>query len=180
MTGIFAAFTCFRIGSQPSSTMGARMMASTLCAMNAPSALIWFSCCCCASENLRFTPRLAASFRTDAVSAVRQALSAPIWEKPTAMIFFALSFERDEPVDSEDSRLHAVRSSAPANTAETARISLRIDLLPGRFYQQIGLGATDPKISRAAAQIFNPLYRQFSVSKPSARLKRSGLQIRDT
>src|SRR5438105_2141285 len=143
MTGIFAAFACFKIGSQPSSTLGARMMASTLCTINAPSALIWFSCFCWASENLRFTPRLAASYRTDAVSAVRQALSAPIWEKPTVMLFFARSFAPDEPVDSEDSRLHATRSSAPVNTAATVRISLRIDLLSCRFYQQIGLGATD-------------------------------------
>src|SRR5580765_491806 len=128
MTGICAAFACFKIGSQPSSTLGARMMASTRCAMNVPSALIWFSCFCCASENLRFTARLAASYRTEVVSAVRQALSAPICEKPTVMVFFAASFAVDAPVVSEDSRLHAVRKNAPVMVA-TIRISLRIVVL---------------------------------------------------
>src|SRR5438034_9574902 len=113
MTGIIAALACFKIGSQPSSTMGARMMASTLCAMNVPSALIWFSCFCCVSEDLRFTPRLAASYRIDAVSAVRQALSARVCEKSTVMLFFALSFSPDEAVDLDDSRLHEGSDAAP-------------------------------------------------------------------
>jgi len=51
--------------------------------MNERRALIWFSCFCWASANLSSTPRLAASLLIESVLAVRQALSAPIWEKPT-------------------------------------------------------------------------------------------------
>jgi len=47
-------------------------------ATNARSALIWFSCFCCASEKRRSMPRFAASERIDSVSAVRHPLSAPI------------------------------------------------------------------------------------------------------
>src|SRR5439155_23458586 len=134
----------------------------------------------CASENFRFTPRLAASDRMDSVSAVRQALSAPIWEKPTMIVFFAFSLTPGEPVDSAHSHWYAARNSPPTSAAATIRISLRIDLLSRRFYQQIGLGATDLEISCAVAQISNLLYRLLSFGKPSARQKRSGLQIRDT
>src|SRR5215467_10687537 len=55
--------------------------------MNVFSALIWFSCFCCASENTSSTPRLAASDLIESVFAVRQPLSAPIWENPTTTFF---------------------------------------------------------------------------------------------
>src|ERR1051325_1614434 len=51
------------------------------------SALIWFSCFCCASENTNSTPRLAASDLMESVFAVRHPLSAPICEKPTTTFF---------------------------------------------------------------------------------------------
>src|SRR6266481_608506 len=51
------------------------------------SALIWFSCFCCASENTSSTLRLAASFLIDSVFAVRHPLSAPICENPTTTFF---------------------------------------------------------------------------------------------
>jgi len=82
-TGIPACFTSVSTGSQPVSTTGARMMASSFCATNDRRALIWFSCFCCASENFRAMFRFFASAMIDFVSAVRQALSAPIWLKPT-------------------------------------------------------------------------------------------------
>ena len=133
--GIFAARACLRIGSQPPSTTGARMMASTCCAMNAPSALIWLSCFCCASENLRFMPRLVASERIDFVSTVRQPLSAPIWEKPTVMGFL--------PEDSADSQRRGARDMAPANTIPATRICrVMIFSFLMLFYQQIEPGAT--------------------------------------
>src|SRR5215831_18403996 len=51
------------------------------------SALIWFSCFCCASENTSSIPRFAASDLIDSVLAVRQPLSAPICENPTTIFF---------------------------------------------------------------------------------------------
>ena len=58
------------------------MMASTFCAMKLCMALIWFSCFCWASENLRSIPRFAASSWMFLVCALRQSLSEPICEKP--------------------------------------------------------------------------------------------------
>src|SRR5690606_12244194 len=56
-------------------------------------ALIWFSCFCCASENLRSMPAAAADSWIDFVFAVRHPLSAPTWEKPSTIFF--------SPVDSD-------------------------------------------------------------------------------
>src|SRR5687768_13966342 len=86
MTGIFARCASRSTGSQPVSTTGAKMIASTRWVMKLRSARIWFSCLPCASANFRSTPRFAASDLIDSVSAVRQALSAPIWEKPTVTL----------------------------------------------------------------------------------------------
>ena len=63
-----------------SSTTGENMITSTFWARNVRRAFIWFSCFCWASENRRSTPRFPASVLMDIVLAVRQALSAPIWE----------------------------------------------------------------------------------------------------
>ena len=60
MTGMFASFASLRTVSQPVSTIGTKAMMSTPCAMNERMALIWFSCFCCASENWRLPPELAA------------------------------------------------------------------------------------------------------------------------
>jgi hypothetical protein len=45
-------------------------------------ALIWFSCFCCASANLRSMPRASACCLVTDVSAARQPDSEPIWLKP--------------------------------------------------------------------------------------------------
>src|SRR5258706_14654630 len=83
MTGILASRASLRTWSQPVSTLGARIIPSTPCAMKARMAAIWFSCLPCASENFRSTPRLAASSLIDLLSATRQSLSAPTCAKPT-------------------------------------------------------------------------------------------------
>ena len=71
--------------SQPVSTTGENAMTSTRWAMNERSALIWFSCFCCASENRSVMPASAAALCTEVVLAVRHSLSAPIWLKPSTM-----------------------------------------------------------------------------------------------
>ena len=53
---MLAAFASRSTVSQPVSTTGENAMTSTRCAMNERSALIWFSCFCCASENFRRMP----------------------------------------------------------------------------------------------------------------------------
>src|SRR5437660_857396 len=87
MTGILAFLISCNTGSQPVSTTGENAMTSTPWAMKDRSALIWFSCFCCASENTSSTPRLAASDLIESVFAVRHPLSAPIWENPTVTFF---------------------------------------------------------------------------------------------
>jgi len=64
-------------------------MTSTFWAMKERMALIWFSCFCCASENLRVMSSLAADSLMDLVFAVRHSLSAPICEKPRTIFFSA-------------------------------------------------------------------------------------------
>ncbi len=64
-------------------------MTSTFWAMNERSALIWFSCFCCASENLSSMPASVAADLIDSVLAVRHSLSAPTWLKPSTSFFCA-------------------------------------------------------------------------------------------
>ena len=71
------------------STTGENAITSTFCAMNERIALIWFSCFCCASENLRSIPASLADDLIDSVFAVRHSLSAPICEKPSTIFFCA-------------------------------------------------------------------------------------------
>src|SRR5678816_2666261 len=61
------------------------MITSTFWATKLRSALIWFSCFCWASAKRRSMPRFSASDLIESVLAVRQADSAPIWEKPTTV-----------------------------------------------------------------------------------------------
>jgi|GEM_PF-6222943 len=61
-------------------------------------ALIWFSCFCWASANFSSMPRFSASDLIDSVFAVRQALSAPIGEKPTTSFLSVPPWALD-PVD---------------------------------------------------------------------------------
>src|ERR1700684_1034750 len=85
ITGIFAALASSRIGSQPDSTTGENAITSTFCAIYERIALIWFSCFCWASENLRVIFVAAAVDLIDSVLAVRHALSAPTCAKPRVM-----------------------------------------------------------------------------------------------
>ncbi len=72
--------------SQPDSTTGENAMTSTPWAMYERIAWIWFSCFCCASENLRSKPFSAVSVSwMDFVLAARQPDSAPTCEKPTTI-----------------------------------------------------------------------------------------------
>ena len=89
ITGIFAALASRSTVSKPLSTTGENAMMSTFCAMNERIALIWFSCFCCASANLRSTPESLAACLIDSVFAVRHSLSAPIWLKPSTIFFWA-------------------------------------------------------------------------------------------
>src|SRR5712664_1223324 len=89
MTGIFAALASRSTGSQPVSTTGEKAMTSTFWAMKERMALIWFSCFCCASENLRVMSALVAESLMDLVFAVRHSLSAPICEKPRTIFLSA-------------------------------------------------------------------------------------------
>ena len=54
-------------------------------------ALIWFSCFCCASENLSVMPASLAALLIDSVLAVRHSLSAPTWLKPSTSGLSALN-----------------------------------------------------------------------------------------
>ncbi|KQS72330.1 hypothetical protein ASG39_00650 [Rhizobium sp. Leaf371] len=82
---MFASLASPSTSSQPVATTGATKIASTPCAMNERSALIWFSCFCWASANFRSMPRFSASCFVTVVSAARQPDSEPICEKPTVM-----------------------------------------------------------------------------------------------
>src|SRR5690349_372941 len=77
-----AFLASFSTVSQPDSTTGEKAITSTFCWMKVRIALIWFSCFCCASENLSWIPAFFAASWTDLVLAVRQPLSAPTWAKP--------------------------------------------------------------------------------------------------
>ena len=58
---MFAALASRSTVSQPVSTTGENAMTSTRCAMNERSALIWFSCFCCASEKRSVMPASGAA-----------------------------------------------------------------------------------------------------------------------
>ncbi len=83
---MLAFLASFRTVSQPDSTTGEKAMTSTFCWMYDRIALIWFSCFCWASENLRSMPAAVGDSCTDFVLAVRQPLSAPTWAKPIVIV----------------------------------------------------------------------------------------------
>ena len=58
---MFAALASRSTVSQPVSTTGENAMTSTRCAMKERSALIWFSCFCCASEKRSVMPASGAA-----------------------------------------------------------------------------------------------------------------------
>src|SRR5262245_55708992 len=93
--GIPACLASLNTGVQPVLTIGATMMTSTFWAMKLRIALIWLSCFCWASENLRSIPRLAASDLIESVLAVRQPDSAPVWAKPATIGFLAVGPEAE-------------------------------------------------------------------------------------
>src|SRR5690606_17583935 len=84
-TGMPAALASRSTVSQPVSTTGEKAITSTPWAMNERNALIWFSCFCCASENLRLNSGATSASFTERVLAVRHSLSAPTWLKPTVI-----------------------------------------------------------------------------------------------
>ena len=84
-TGIPAALASASTVSQPVSTTGEKAITSTCCAMKERSALIWFSCFCCPSENLSRNSGSASASFTERVLAVRHSLSAPTWLNPTVI-----------------------------------------------------------------------------------------------
>ncbi|MNU52133.1 hypothetical protein D3C71_411370 [compost metagenome] len=88
-TGILAALASRSTVSQPDSTTGENAITSTFCAMYERMALIWFSCFCCASENLSSMPASLAEDLIDSVLAVRHSLSAPTCAKPSTSFFCA-------------------------------------------------------------------------------------------
>src|ERR1700674_1347124 len=59
-------------------------------------ALIWFSCFCCASENLRLMPDSLAALLMDSEFAVRHSLSAPICAKPRVIGLSAAGAVREK------------------------------------------------------------------------------------
>src|SRR5690606_39316830 len=73
-TGMPADLASRSTVSQPVSTTGENAITSTPCAMNERSALIWFSCFCCASENLRLNSGATSASFTERVLAVRHSL----------------------------------------------------------------------------------------------------------
>jgi hypothetical protein len=87
-------------------------MTSTRWAMNERSALIWFSCFCCASEKRRVMPASGAALWIDVVLAVRHSLSAPIWLNPSTMALLPLpGAESDPPPEQAISRAAAAAAS---------------------------------------------------------------------
>src|SRR5688500_627594 len=80
-------------------------------------ALIWFSCFCCASENLRVMPAVLADSWIDLVFAVRQPLSAPTCEKPIVMA----SLPPEDPESAALLAPHAAKTVTRAALAATGR-----------------------------------------------------------
>src|SRR3954470_357595 len=123
---MFAAFGSRSAVSQPVSTTGENAMTSTRWAMKPRSALIWFSCFCCASEKRRSMPASFAALWMDSVLAVRHSLSAPIWLKPGRK---ALGAAFPAPSAGPLPPLHA----ATTNAAASASVKfLNDDMLPLR------------------------------------------------
>src|SRR5215471_4117543 len=80
-----ARFASLSTASQPLATTGENAITFTCCWMYDRIAAIWFSCFCCASENLRLIPAAFADDWIDFVFAVRQPLSEPTCEKPSVI-----------------------------------------------------------------------------------------------
>src|SRR3954469_24387308 len=129
MTGIFASCASFSTVSQPVSTTGEKAMTSTFCAMNERMALIWFSCFCCASENRRSMPMVAAADLIDCVFAVRHSLSAPIWLKPSTMRWSSLP--REQPASSARLRVMTVKMRREEFIASPMNVSERVGAAEG-------------------------------------------------
>src|SRR5438477_13075912 len=89
MTGILAALASVGPGSQPVSTRGGRMMASTPWAMNERRALIWLAWLSSAFTYFRSMLLLAASLLNESDSAVRHGWFSSIWGKPTVSFLLA-------------------------------------------------------------------------------------------
>src|SRR5688572_30587408 len=68
--------------------------------MKLRSALIWFSCFCCASANRRSMLLVSAAALMDSVLAVRHSLSAPIWLNPSTIRSSAFSREQPDAASS--------------------------------------------------------------------------------
>ena len=99
-TGIPAALASPSTVSQPVSTTGEKAITSTCCAMKERSALIWFSCFCCPSENLSRNSGSARASLTERVLAVRHSLSAPTWLNPTTIAPLPACFGPEQPASS--------------------------------------------------------------------------------
>ncbi len=79
--------------------------------MKERSALIWFSCFCCPSENLSRNSGSASASLTERVLAVRHSLSAPTWLKPTVIASLLAPFssppEQPASAATHSSAIHA-------------------------------------------------------------------------
>src|SRR4026207_1333050 len=84
-------------------------------------AWIWFSCFCCASENLSVIPAALAEDWIDFVLAVRQPLSEPTCEKPRVILAVRRCFCADLP------------AAVPAS-AEASRTAAPIDARTNHFF----------------------------------------------
>ena len=84
-------------------------------------ALIWFSCFCCASENLSSMPASANAAWMSLVLAVRQPDSAPTCAKPTTSSSRAFGPSDSVPVPPlPDAQPARPRISAPAAAIESS------------------------------------------------------------
>src|SRR5215218_2947977 len=135
---MFAALIFFSTGTHPSAVLGASTIASTPWVIKLLSACTCFSWLPCASTFFRLMPRLGASTSNDFVSAVRQALSAPICENPTVtalpepfgpadcVVDAVLGPPEDDDEDDWSPRSHAAsdKQNAAINVA-SGRVSVR-------------------------------------------------------
>ena len=124
------------------------MIASTPWVTKLLSAWICLAWSPWASLNLRLVPRLGASDCTDLVSAVRQALSAPIWEKPTVMpleergVVPEACVADEGPERAEDEDVSFFRSQAPKVRQKRASSGAR------EFLSVRGMGGPPFSLSR--------------------------------
>jgi len=128
-TGILAALASRSTVSQPDSTTGKKAITSTFCAMYERIALIWFSCFCCASENLSSMPASLAEALIDSVLAVRHSLSAPTCAKPSTSFFCARTEAGSRP---------------PRAAAASAALRVRRFMVMGRLLLWMGAAARKP------------------------------------